>query len=139
MIRVLIADDHKLFREGVMLLLMAAPDIAIVGEARDGHEAVELASRLRPDVILMDIEMPKLDGLQATRQLAAGDHAVRVLMLTMRTDEKDVRGAARAGAHGFLIKNSSREELVQAIRLVHQGQRVVSPSVAQFFSPSEAH
>ncbi len=134
MIRVLIADDHKLFREGLSLLLNAAPDMQIAGEARDGREAVELAQRVQADVILMDIEMPKLNGFQATQQLVREGSPAKVLMLSMRTDEQDVRDAARCGAKGYLIKNCGREELVQAIRLVHHNQPAVSPEVARFFS-----
>ena len=133
MIRVLIVDDHKLFREGVNLLLMAAPDVTIVGEARDGQEAMELAQRVQPDVILMDIEMPKLNGFQATQQLVGGGSAAKVVILSMRTDENDVRTAACSGAKGYLVKNCGREELISAIRLAHQNQPAVSPEVARFF------
>lgn len=132
MIRVLIADDHQLVRQGLVALLMKAHDIQIVGEARDGQEAIEMAERLRPNVILMDIEMPRLNGLRATAQLTAQQHPARVLILSMRDDEKDVHAALESGARGYLVKNSSREELIQAIRCVDQGNPVYSPSIAHF-------
>jgi DNA-binding NarL/FixJ family response regulator len=134
MIRILIADDHQLFRQGVYALLMSVKDIQIVGEARDGREAVELAQQLRPDVILMDLEMPRLDGLGATEQLTAMGHPARILVLSMRTDEKDVRAAAQRGAQGYLVKTCSRDELVSGIRSVHAGGRVSSPTIASYFS-----
>ncbi len=117
-----------------MALLLKARDIHIVGEARDGQEAIDLAQRVNPDVILMDIEMPRLNGLRAADQLKALGHPARILMLSMKTEEKDVRAAARSGAQGFVVKNSSRDELIGAIRSVYQGKRVVSPSIAPFFS-----
>ncbi len=133
MIRVLLVDDHQLVRQGVAALLLKATDVKIVGEARDGQEAIDLAERLKPDVILMDIEMPRLSGLRATERLKTNGHKAHVLILSMRTEEKDVREAARSGADGFVIKNSSREELIEAIRMVAQGKIAVSPSIAPFF------
>jgi two-component system, NarL family, response regulator NreC len=132
-IRVLIVDDHQLVRQGILALLIKAKDIAIVGEARDGQEAIDLAQRLQPDVVLMDIEMPRMDGLRATEQLRAQGFAGKVLVLSMRSDEAPVRQALQTGAAGYLIKNSSREDLIAAIRAVHQGSRVSSPEVASFF------
>ncbi|MBI4790607.1 MAG: response regulator transcription factor [Chloroflexi bacterium] len=133
MIRVLIVDDHMLMRQGVCALLMKAPEIKVVGEARDGKEAIERAAHLQPDVILMDIEMPRLDGLQATCQLTQDGSAARIIILSMRTDEKSVRRAADCGAHGYLIKNSGRADLIDAIRSVNGGQRVASPEVESYF------
>lgn len=133
MIRVLVADDHLLFRQGVNALLTGVKDIRIVAEARDGLEAVELAQQLRPDVILMDLEMPRLDGLDATAELTALGDPARILVLSMRTDEKDVRGAAERGAQGYLVKTCSRDELISAIRSVHAGGRVASPTIAPYF------
>ncbi len=136
MIRVLIVDDHQLVRQGVAALLLKAKDVTIVGEARDGQEAVALAQQLNPDVILMDIEMPLTDGLEATRQIARSGCGAQVLVLSMREDQEDVRQAAEAGARGFQIKNSDRDELIQGIRAVSRGERWVSPSIARFFSRS---
>ncbi len=133
MIRVLIVDDHKLFRQGLSVLLMGAKDIQIIGEARDGQEAIELTERLRPDVILMDLEMPRVDGLTATRQLRATNTPSKILVLSMRTNDRDVREAARSGARGYLVKNCSREELTEGIRSVFRGERVASPDIAPFF------
>ncbi len=133
MIRVLLVDDHQLVRQGVAALLLKANDVKIVGEARDGQEAIDAAQRAQPDVILMDIEMPRMNGLRATEQLKEKGLPSRIVMLSMRTEEQDVRAAARCGADGFLIKNSDREELILAIRTVHQGRRYASPSIAQFF------
>ncbi len=132
MIRVLIVDDHQLVRQGLAALLMKAKDIEIIGEARDGQEAIEQAQQLRPDVILMDIEMPRLNGLRATAQLTALGNPARVLVLSMRDDEKDVRAAVESGAIGYLVKNSSREELIEAIRAVSIGNPAFSRVVAPF-------
>lgn len=137
MIRVLVVDDHQLMRQGVCALLMKAQEVKIVGEARDGEEAIALAQRLVPDIILMDIEMPRMDGLEASRRLLASGTSPKILFLSMRTDEADVREAARIGACGYLIKNSNREELIAAVRNVHQGGRVASPEVAMYFSCEE--
>lgn len=134
MIRVLIVDDHKLFREGLQLLLMPAKDIEVVGEARDGQDGIELAQRLQPDVILMDLEMPRVDGLKATRQLLATNTPSKILVLSMRTNEKDIRDAAQSGARGYLVKNCGRAELTEAIRSVYRGERVASADVADLFS-----
>ncbi len=132
-IKVLIVDDHQLVRQGIYALLTRAKDIHIVGEARDGREALEVTQRLLPDVILMDIEMPHMDGLCATEKLAELGFAGKILILSMRSDEAPVRRALECGAAGFLIKNSSREDLIAAIRAVHQGGRIASPEVAPFF------
>ncbi|MBI4788768.1 MAG: response regulator [Chloroflexi bacterium] len=137
-IRVLVVDDHQLFRQGLRVLLMKAKDIQIVGEARDGQTALELGQSLQPDVILMDIEMPGLDGIEATQALKGMRNPARILMLTMKTGESDVRKAAQSGAEGYVVKNSSRDELIAAIRSVHQGIPVVSPGVAPFFSHTDA-
>lgn len=134
MIRVLIVDDHKLFRQGLSALLYSAADIQIVGEARDGLEAIALAHRLQPDVILMDIEMPEMDGIEATRQLVAEHTPSKILVLSMRTNAEHVQQAAASGAHGYVVKNSERRQLASAIRSVHAGHVACSPEIAQFFA-----
>ncbi len=134
MIRVLVVDDHQLFRQGVYALLMNAGDIEIGGEARDGFEAIEQTRRLQPDVVLMDIEMPRMDGVEATRHILEQHSTAQILMLSMRTGEHEVYEAARCGARGYLIKNCSREELTRAIRTVHEGRKVCSPEIEPFFS-----
>jgi CheY-like chemotaxis protein len=133
MIRVLVVDDHKLVRQGLCVLLMKAQDIKTVGEARDGQEAIDLAQHLQPDVILMDIEMPRMDGLRATCQLTASGSACKVLILSMRLDEEAARQAAACGARGYLVKDTGRQELIAAIRAVFEGKRVASPGVGAFF------
>ncbi len=142
MIRVLVVDDHKFFRQGVRALLMNSNDVQIVGEARDGLESIEAAQALKPDVVLMDLEMPRLDGFQATRALLATPEPPKVLVLSMRTSERDFRDAAESGAHGFLIKNCSREDLVRAIRAVYAGGVACSPEAVRYFhmerSPRES-
>ncbi|MFJ9520550.1 response regulator [Kitasatospora sp. NPDC101801] len=126
-IRVLIADDQPLVRRGLSLILSPDPAFEVVGEAGDGAEAVELAARLRPDVVVMDIRMPVLDGVAATGRLAAEVPDCRVLALSTFDLDEYVVGALRAGAHGFLPKDSSPEELGAAIRTVHAGEAVVAP------------
>ncbi|WP_405017737.1 response regulator transcription factor [Kitasatospora sp. NBC_00070] len=126
-IRVLIADDQPLVRRGLSLILSPDPAFEVVGEAGDGAEAVELAARLRPDVVVMDIRMPVLDGVAATGRLAAEVPDCRVLALSTFDLDEYVVGALRAGAHGFLPKDSSPEDLGAAIRTVHAGEAVVAP------------
>lgn len=138
MIHVLIVDDHKLVREGITLLVHKAKDIRIVSEARDGFEAITLAEQLQPDVILLDIEMPKLNGLRALQRVSEVAPRARILMLSMRRDEESVRASFNSGAHGYLLKDSGRDELIQAIHDAHNGLRVVSPSVSDFFSTGAA-
>lgn len=136
MIRVLVADDHQLFRQGLSMLLSKATDIQIIGEARNGQEAIELAEHLNPDVILMDLEMPRVNGLRATEELTRRRHPARILVLSMKEAEKDVRAAATSGAVGYLTKDSDREALIQAIRSVYAGKPVSSPNIATYFRPS---
>jgi DNA-binding NarL/FixJ family response regulator len=131
MIRVLLADDQELVRAGFQALLDAQDGIEVVGSAADGKEAVEMARRLRPDVILMDIRMPVLDGLQATREIA-GDgklHGVRIVILTTFELDEYVFDAIRAGAAGFLVKDTKPAELIEAVRVVAGGEALLSPSV----------
>ncbi|GAA0402431.1 DNA-binding response regulator [Acrocarpospora corrugata] len=128
MIRVLVADDHAAVRAGVLLILGGAPDIEVVGEAADGRAAVELAMEMRPDVVLMDIRMPRLDGIAATAEL---NGVADVIVLTTFDQDEYVFGALRAGAAGFLLKNIDADTLVQAVRLVARGDGLISPSVTR--------
>jgi DNA-binding NarL/FixJ family response regulator len=132
-IRVLVADDQQMVRAGFRLILSAEADLEVVGEAPDGEAAVRLARQLRPDVVLMDIRMPGLDGLQATRRLLtdAPPGTTRVLMLTTFDTEEYVFGALEAGASGFLLKNSPPEQLIEAIRVVAGGDALLAPSVTR--------
>jgi DNA-binding NarL/FixJ family response regulator len=129
-IRVIIADDHHLVRQGIRALLEKANDIQVVGEAADGREAVELVERLVPDVLVMDIAMPRLDGSQAIRQVRALGVATQVVMLSMYSDETLVRQALRNGARGYLLKRSVTEELLLAIRAAAQGEIYLSPAIS---------
>jgi DNA-binding NarL/FixJ family response regulator len=131
-IRVLVADDQTMVRAGFRLILSTEPDIDVVGEAADGAEAVQAARRLRPDVTLMDVRMPRLDGIAATRQLVAEDPPVtRVVVLTTFDVDSHVYDALRAGASGFLLKNAPPEELVTAIRQVVEGLQHRQPDDAR--------
>ena len=133
MIRVLLADDQALVRAGFAALLDAQSDIQVVGEASDGEEAVRLARELGPDVVLMDIRMPGLDGLQATRQIASDERlaSLRVVILTTFELDEYVFEAMRAGASGFLVKHTEPVELVRAVRVVATGDALLSPSVTR--------
>jgi DNA-binding NarL/FixJ family response regulator len=133
MIRVLIVDDQPLMRTGFSMILDAEPDIEVVGEARDGFEAVKLAGHVRPDVVLMDIRMPWMDGIEATRRRAGPEapDPVRVLILTTFDLDELVLGALRAGASGFLLKDAPPEDMVDAIRVVARGDALIAPSVTR--------
>jgi DNA-binding NarL/FixJ family response regulator len=133
MIRVLLADDEKLIRAGFRVLLEAADDIVVIGEAVNGDEALELATAERPDVILMDIRMPGTDGLTATSRIAAASdlNGVKVVILTTFETDEYVYQALRAGASGFLVKDAEPEELIRAVRVVHRGEALLSPSVTR--------
>lgn len=130
-IRVLITDDHTLFRSGLRLLLSNEPDIAVVGEAGDGAEAIRLARTLRPDVVLMDITMPGMSGLDATRAIRQDLPEVRVLILTMHEDEGYLRGSLRAGASGYVLKRAAATELPAAIRAAWRGEAFIYPSLTR--------
>jgi DNA-binding NarL/FixJ family response regulator len=131
-VRVLIADDQAMVRAGFRLVLNAETDIEVVGEAGDGDQAVAAARRLRPDVVLMDIRMPRLDGIQATRRLLDdGDPAPRVLILTTFDLDEYVYEALQAGASGFLLKNAPAEQLVEGIRVIAAGEALLAPSVTR--------
>jgi DNA-binding NarL/FixJ family response regulator len=131
MTRVLVADDDHLMRAGLVELLTADPDIEIAGQAATGREAVEQACRLGPDVVLMDVRMPGLDGIAATRELARAAPSVRVLVLTTFEQDDYVFGALRAGASGFLLKRTRPEELIHAVHTVARGDALLSPSVTR--------
>jgi DNA-binding NarL/FixJ family response regulator len=131
MTRVLIADDDDLMRAGLVELLSGEPGIEIVGEASTGREAVERARRLRPDVVLMDVRMPDLDGIGATRELTRAAPGVKVLILTTFEQDDYVFGALRAGASGFLLKRARPEELIAAVRTIARGDSLLSPSVTR--------
>jgi DNA-binding NarL/FixJ family response regulator len=141
-VRVLIADDHPLFREGMRGRLDRVADIAVVGEAASGDEAVELAHKLEPDIILMDIKMPGLNGIEATREIQRANPQIGILVLTMFEDDDSVFAAMRAGAKGYLLKDSGGEGVVHAIRAVASGEAVFGPGVAErmigFFSAPRA-
>lgn len=137
-IRVLIADDHPIFRDGMRGLLDSVEDVEVVGEATTGEEAVERARELQPDVILMDVKMPGMNGIDATRDILHTSPHIGVLVVTMFQDDDSVFAAMRAGARGYLLKDASGEEVVNAIRTVTGGGAIFSPGVArrliEFFS-----
>lgn len=128
-VRVLICEDHALFREGLSAILAAHPTLEVVGEACDGNESVQLAKALRPDVVLMDIEMPELSGLEATRRIRRAVPSSRVLVLTLYDDEEVVTECLEAGAAGYVLKESPSAQLIYAIEAVQRGQRYLSPRV----------
>jgi DNA-binding NarL/FixJ family response regulator len=129
--RVLLADDQELFREGVRLILETADDISVVGEAADGFEAVRQARLLEPDVVLMDVRMPRLDGLEATRRILAERSQTRVIVLTTFDLDEYVYAAMKAGASGFLLKDLRREQLIGAIRTAAAGDALLAPAVVR--------
>jgi DNA-binding NarL/FixJ family response regulator len=131
MIKVLLADDQSLVRAGFRMILRAEPDIDVVGEAADGREAVAKAATHRPDVVLMDVRMPEMNGIEATRQIAAGEGAPRVLVLTTFDRDEYVYEALRAGAGAFLLKDAPEHQLLAAIRVVAEGGSLFSPSVTR--------
>jgi DNA-binding NarL/FixJ family response regulator len=129
-IRVLIADDHRLVRQGLAEICQTKGNFEIVGLAENGREAVELAHRLKPDVILMDVRMPELDGVQATSFITAQDPSMRVIVLTMYLEDQYVFEAIRAGAYGYMLKDVDAQELLAAVRAVHRGEALIDPLIA---------
>jgi DNA-binding NarL/FixJ family response regulator len=129
MIRVLAADDQRVIREGLAMLLGLLPDVEVVGTAANGEEALAMAGELRPDVILMDLRMPKVDGVEATRRLRASHPEIKVVVLTTYADDRSVIEALRAGALGYLTKDAGAEEIRQALRRVADGQASLDPAV----------
>lgn len=130
-IRILLADDHKLMRSGLRLLIEQQPDLTVVGEAADGREAVALAKSLRPDVAVMDISMPNLNGIEAAHQITQSHAELAVIVLSMHPDESYVLRALKAGAKGYLLKDSAESDLITAVRAVARGKSFFSPAVSK--------
>lgn len=131
MIRVALAEDHGLVRAGLARLLATAADIEVVGEAKDGADAIELVSRTRPDVVLMDLSMPNVDGIEATRAIVAEHEGVQVVVLTSLTDRDRILGALDAGAIGYLLKDAEPDELIGGVRAASRGESPLSPKAAR--------
>ena len=141
-IRILIADDHTLFREGVMALLSSVPDIEVVAAVKDGKEVIEAAVKYQPDVILMDIQMPVINGIEATRKIIQTSPHIGVIVVTMFEDDDSVFAAMRAGARGYILKGADQSDMLRAIHAVAQGEALFGPTIARrmmnFFSASPA-
>jgi DNA-binding NarL/FixJ family response regulator len=129
-LRILIADDHPLVRKGMSAILASVPDFELVGQATNGREAIDLSAELRPDVILMDLQMPDVSGVVATREILTANPDVRILVVTLFEDDDSVFLALRAGARGYVLKDADEQELIAAIRAVATGAAIFSPSVA---------
>jgi DNA-binding NarL/FixJ family response regulator len=130
-IRILIADDHPLFRDGLRALLESVPDMQVIGEVATGNEVMAQAQALQPDVILMDIKMPGLNGIEATRRILQASPHIRILVITMFEDDESVFAAIRAGARGYLLKGAVQEETLRAIRSVASGEAIFGPAIAE--------
>ncbi|MDQ4069445.1 MAG: response regulator transcription factor [Actinomycetota bacterium] len=130
-LRVLVVDDHPLFREGVRAVLAAEPTMEVAGEAASGSEAVTAAAELQPDVVVMDLQMPGINGIEATRQIVGASPHIAVLILTMFEDDESVFAAMRAGARGYLLKEGSPEQIAVAVRAVSYGETILGPPVAK--------
>jgi DNA-binding NarL/FixJ family response regulator len=129
-LRILVAEDHPLFRKGMISLLSSVPEFEVIGEAATGEEAVVRAAQLQPDVILMDLQMPQVNGIEATRRILQESPSVRILVVTLFEDEDSVFMALRAGARGYVLKDADEEDVVHAIRAVGKGEAIFSPAVA---------
>lgn len=129
-VRIILAEDHRITREGLVNLLQERPDMEVVGEAENGREAVKLASELSPDLVIMDVTMPDLNGIDATRIITSGSNNTKVIALSMYSDKQFVQGMIQAGASGYLLKDCAFEELVNAIQAVIQGNTYLSPGIA---------
>lgn len=129
-IKILIADDHPVFRHGVRALLEATPEVEVVGEVTTGEEAITQAEALQPEVVLMDIQMPGINGIDATRRIVQTSPHIRVLVVTMFQDDGSVFAAMRAGARGYILKDATKDEILRAIRAVGNGEAIFSPAVA---------
>jgi DNA-binding NarL/FixJ family response regulator len=129
-LRILVAEDHPLFRKGMISLLSSVPEFEVIGEARTGEEAVARAAHLQPDVVLMDLQMPEVNGIEATRRILQESPSVRVLVVTLFEDDDSVFMALRAGARGYVLKDAEEEEMVHAIRAVGRSEAIFSPNVA---------
>ncbi len=129
-LRVLIADDHPLFRKGIRTLLRATPGIEVIGEATTGQEVIELANALQPDVILMDLQMPGINGIEATRQILHSSPHIRILVVTLFEDDASVFTALRVGARGYVLKDVQEEEILRAIRAVGNGEAIFGAAIA---------
>jgi DNA-binding NarL/FixJ family response regulator len=129
-LQVLIADDHVIFRDGLRILLLGAPELDVVGEATTGEEAVAQAATLQPDLVVMDLQMPGMGGIAATRHIVGASPHVRVLVVTMFEDDHTVFAAMRAGARGYLLKGAGHDEMLRAIRAVAHGEAIFSPGIA---------
>ncbi len=129
-IRVLLVDDHAVVRQGLMMLLSASEDITVVGEAEDGKQALELVKKLRPDIVLMDLVMPVMDGIEATKQIRALGFPCAVLMLTSMVQPQQIQDAIRAGASGYVLKVTKAQDIIDSIYRVAKGQRAIDPIAA---------
>ncbi|MFW6246093.1 MAG: response regulator [Tangfeifania sp.] len=130
-IKVLIADDHQLFREGLVNLISSAPDIEVIAEAKDGKEATEKTKQLNPDVVLIDIGMPEMNGIEATRILKKQQSQVKVIAVSMHSDRQFVKGILEAGADGYLLKNCTYRQLIDAIKSVFEGKKYLSDDITE--------
>lgn len=129
--KVLIADDHQLFREGLVNLISSAPDIEVVAEAKDGKEATEKAKKIKPDVVLIDIGMPEMNGIEATRIIKKDNPQVKVIAVSMHSDRQFVKGALEAGADGYLLKNCTYRQLIDAVQSVISGKKYLSDDITE--------